>query len=132
MNIEDLQRASNEIADAHGFWDDWKTLCASASDNHDRFRWLRLIVNEKLALIHSELSEALEEVRDANPNVSTSLRQVRVRESDGKPEGFPVELADAVIRIADLADGLGINLSEGLALKMGYNQGRPRMHGRTC
>lgn len=132
MNIEDLQRESNNIAEAHGFWDDWKALCNSAVDDHDRIRRLRLVVNEKLALIHSEISEALEEVRSADPNDPIALRCVRARESDGKPEGFSVELADAIIRIADLADGLGINLTEVLALKMGFNQGRPRMHGRTC
>lgn len=47
-----------------------------------------------------------------------------------KPEGFPIELADAVIRIMDLAERLGIDLAEMINLKMAYNSTREYMHGR--
>lgn len=49
---------------------------------------------------------------------------------DGKPEGIAVELADAVIRIADLCGALGIDLEEVIAKKMGYNESRPYRHGK--
>lgn len=47
-----------------------------------------------------------------------------------KPEGFGIELADALIRIADLAERHGIDLEAMIALKSAYNETRPYMHGR--
>lgn len=47
-----------------------------------------------------------------------------------KPEGVAVELADAVIRIADLCGHLGIDLDAVIAEKMAYNAGRPYKHGK--
>lgn len=41
-----------------------------------------------------------------------------------------VELADAVIRIADLCGHLGIDLDAVIAEKMAYNDGRPYKHGK--
>lgn len=47
-----------------------------------------------------------------------------------KPEGVAVELADAVIRIADLCGHLEIDLEEVIEIKMAYNEGRPYKHGK--
>lgn len=47
-----------------------------------------------------------------------------------KPEGFGVELADAVIRIADLAYLTGVDLGALVLEKMTYNATRPHKHGR--
>lgn len=68
----------------------------------------------KLCLIHSEISEAMEGHRknlmdDHLPHHSM----------------FGVELADAVIRIADLAGKHGIDLGPIIAEKMEYNAVRP-------
>ena len=84
----------------------------------------------KLALIHSELSEALEEVRDGGTSLSVE-RYGHPVNSDGapKPEGFGVELADAVIRIFDLAGALEIDIAGCIAEKHNYNEGRPHRHG---
>jgi NTP pyrophosphatase (non-canonical NTP hydrolase) len=80
---------------------------------------------EKLALIHSEVSEALEAYRDRMPPVFYA--------DGGKPEGLAVELADAVIRIADLCGYLKVDLADVIAKKMAYNATRPHRHGgRKC
>ena len=50
--------------------------------------------HEVVALMHSELSEALEEWRAGH-----GITEVRIE--NGKPEGVPIELADAYIRIID-------------------------------
>ena len=80
----------------------------------------------KLCLIHSEVSEALEEVRGKRPITETggsaSLR-------GDKPKGFASELADIVIRVFDLAGGLGIDIAEAIRIKMAYNESRPFRHG---
>jgi NTP pyrophosphatase (non-canonical NTP hydrolase) len=64
-----------------------------------------------LALIHSEVSEALEGFRH-----------------DDK-ENFAEELADIVIRVLDLAGGLGIDLDREIHVKMEKNRERGYRHG---
>jgi hypothetical protein len=46
-----------------------------------------------------------------------------------KPEGFGIEIADAVIRCFDLADAMGIDLAAAIKLKHEYNKSRPMRHG---
>jgi len=77
------------------------------------------VAAEKLALIHSEVSEALEAVRNNNPP------------SDHIPEmdGFTEELADVVIRVMDLAASRNINLWKAILLKHAYNLERSVLHG---
>lgn len=68
------------------------------------------LVLAKLALVHSEVSEAVEGHR-------------KDREDDHLPQrlSIEVELADAVIRIADLCGALGLDLGGAIAEKMAYN-----------
>jgi len=66
-------------------------------------------VGEKIALIHSEASEALQAYRDKN--------------MDGK-DGFQEELADTVIRILHLAGIFNIDLEAEILKKMEFNKTR--------
>lgn len=106
--MDELQKLSKEIhqtAVEHGWWD--AEVATSAL--------------EKLALIHSEVSEALEAWR---------IDDIEIRiEDSGKPEGFAVELADAIIRILDLTMSMGLNMDEAVRVKMEYNKTRPFRHG---
>ena len=84
-------------------------------------------MGESLALIHSEVSEALEEIRK-NPDPLHKY----YREKDNKPEGFMVELADIIIRIGDLVgsfEGEEV-LEAAIHEKMEFNKTRPHMHGK--
>lgn len=65
-----------------------------------------------LALIHSEVSEALEADRD--PEL----------------DNFGEELADIVIRVADLSQSVGIDLEKEVVEKMEENMGRDFQHGK--
>ena len=78
-------------------------------------------VPEAIALIHSEASEALECYRDGEMEYS--------EREDGKPEGFGVELADVIVRVADLAGALGVDLTYCLRRKLAFNRTRPHRHG---
>lgn len=48
---------------------------------------------------------------------------------DAKPVGFPIELADLLIRVFDTAEAYGIDLEEALQIKAAYNRTRPHRHG---
>lgn len=93
------------------------TLNALAKEVHERAivaGWYKegvfRNVGEILALIHSEISEALEGYR-------------RNLQDDHLPHRpmIEVELADAIIRIGDLAAYLGLDLGGALVEKMEYN-----------
>lgn len=64
-----------------------------------------------LCLIHSEVTEALEAVRHNDR------------------QNFTEELADIVIRILDLAGGMGINIDQAVVDKMNANAKRSHRHG---
>lgn len=68
----------------------------------------------KLCLIHSEVSEAMEGYRKGLNDDHLSERKM-----------FEVELADAVIRIFDLAGAHNLDLGGALLEKLVYNQQRP-------
>lgn len=70
-------------------------------------------VPEMLALVHSEISEALEGHRK---NLNDSHLPHR--------KSIEVELADALIRIFDLGAGLGLDLGGAYEEKMAYNATR--------
>jgi NTP pyrophosphatase (non-canonical NTP hydrolase) len=79
---------------------------------------------EVLALMHSELSEALEEYRNGR-----AMGDIYYRASDGKPEGIAVELADLFIRVADTCEREGVPLERALKEKLAFNKTRPFRHG---
>ena len=73
-----------------------------------------LDVPSKLALIHSEISEAMEGHRKGLTDDKLPHRAM-----------FEVELADAVIRIMDLAGATGCDLAGAIEEKLAYNRTRP-------
>ena len=84
----------------------------------------RQLFCEKMLLIVSEIAEALEEFR-----IGRGLAEIYFS-AELKPEGIPIEIADAVIRIFDFCEANNIDLEDALAIKMSYNERRPFKHGK--
>jgi NTP pyrophosphatase (non-canonical NTP hydrolase) len=120
--FERMQAAVHRNAVAHGWWEDSDNVRASLEDRPDDLATYH--VNEmgaKLALIHSEVSEALEAVREGNPP-SEKL-------SDDGLSLLEEELADVVIRCMDLAGRHGLRLAQAIEAKHVFNLGRSHRHG---
>ncbi len=95
---------------------------------------------EMLALIMSEIGEAVEEVRSGNEPIYGHAQnqidgQFKISFKDSrfgkytKPEGEFVELADAIIRILDYAEYRGVDMEQVIKLKHEFNKTRSYRHG---
>ena len=121
MSMYGLQQQAHEMAVGKGWWPEPR-------DAYGDLRLTHKDIVTRLALIHSEVSEAVEAVRDDGVDERIDHNFPNA-DGLGKPEGLPSELADIVIRTLDLAGALGINLRESIERKMAYNAGRTHRHG---
>ena len=134
-NINQLRDEAYQNSVDHGFHDVDKEF---SSTNE----WFHALVAQRLALIHSELSEALEADRKekhANLYDFEKKRQLTPRTGcDPFVDKFEVhikdtfedELSDAIIRILDLCGWMNIDIQRHVELKMKYNSVRDKMHGK--
>jgi NTP pyrophosphatase (non-canonical NTP hydrolase) len=128
LEINELIEQAHKTAVEHGWWEEDRNF------------------GEQIALMHSELSEALEEYRNYKDmkeiyHECKNNNKCLWKSNDGtacrhqgvcpfaKPCGIPTELADCIIRIADMCGRYGIDLEEALKVKMEYNKARPYRHG---
>lgn len=97
-----------------GWWQDLKTGQNFVDEVCNGSRLGKALVAEKLSLVHSEISEALEGHRKGLMDDKLPHRPM-----------IEVELADAIIRIGDLAGALRLDLGGAIAEKFAFNQTRP-------
>lgn len=91
---------------------------------------------DDIALLHSEVSEALEAYRDFG--IAQVYRDSGGEFAEGpvdpdgklnKPEGVAAELADVLIRLLDTAHEYQLDLGTALEQKLAYNATRTFRHG---
>ena len=104
--IRDAQRMAWEIAEEKGFHKD-----RSSTGRDDTL--------VRLCLIHTEISEAAQEVK----------RGWKGEPDARQREVFAEELADAMIRILELAECIGVDMGEAVFFKMEQNRKRPYRYG---
>ena len=102
MTLKHLFRLSYNAAKEKGFWD---------NPRND---------GEMIALMHSELSEALEGIRRGNPK-SEHIPKFTAEEE---------EIADLLIRVGDYSEGKKLRIEEAIIAKLAFNQTRPKKHGK--
>ncbi len=102
--INEIAKSIHDNAKAHGFWDDPKPN-----------------LPEKVALIHGELSEFLEGLREP--------RLLQDKHCKDKLN-IEIELADAIIRLLDLAKHMNIDIEDAIIAKHAFNCSRPHKHNK--
>lgn len=130
MNKEDINKFCRRIYNNNkekGFWEDRENIPLELyNSNNDDTSLIKGDAVKKafnaqlLALIHSEISEALEADRKDLMDDKLTHRT-----------GLEVELADATIRIFDMAGGLNLDLGGAILEKLEYNKSRPFKHGKN-
>ncbi len=119
-NFNALAHEVHKTAVEKGFWDhadadhrEWAQGLKRLQRGHSFQGTNPSIVPEKLMLVVTEVSEAMEAYRDDDH------------------AAFVEELADTVIRILDLAAYTCSDLDRAVVVKMEKNKLRPHLHGRT-
>lgn len=125
--LNDLARACNDNAVNKGFYKTYYKLCdmlVLTGDEQLLAEFQAVWKLSRLQLVTTELAEAAEEVREPGK------LSPKIKEKLGEDlPAFDEELADALIRLFDLAGSLGIDLDRAVELKMRMNAMRKPMHG---
>lgn len=119
VNVSQLVEICHGASLAAGWWMHTKTgmdLIAVINNPQGPLQELLAgaLVSQKLCLTHSEISEGMEGHRKGLPDDKLPHRSM-----------LEVELADAVIRIADLAGALRLDLGGAIVEKLAFNAQRP-------
>lgn len=117
-NLNDLAKEVHQVNKDKGFWDKERN------------------VGEMLMLVTSELGEAMEAHRKGKfanwEAYKTALDKMNAPDNFKKhiKDSFEDEIADAILRLLDMAAGLNIDLDKQVQAKLEYNRSRERFHGK--
>lgn len=123
MTIEELQTKIHQNAVEKGFWEEPVNL------------------GEKMMLVVTEIAEMCEAHRkgvrmDSDKSINDTLRwesddDFKTHFQENVKDTFEDEMADAIIRLLDMAKKLNIPIEKHIQAKMRYNSLRPYKHGKA-
>lgn len=125
QNLTELAKEINKDVRKKGSWNSMHLAIniaeedggTSTKDIKDAF------IAQKLALVHTEVSEAVEALRkDGYESNEYGLFE---------KDSFSDELADSIIRILDLCGELNIDIQKQINWKLEKNKQREFMHGKN-
>lgn len=108
-NLNDLADEANEIAVSKGF------VPLGEEVN----------IDQSLMLAVGELAEAQDELRHGH-----TTDEVYFCDEKPGPQGFVIEIADAIIRLLQLSARLDLDIDAAVRDKMAFNRQRPWKHGK--
>ena len=114
-NLDAVQREAHRVNVANGWWDDRRRIMTSGVPGAQAN-----VILACLALVTSEVAEAMEAVRKHDPATwsDAETKDTLVR-----------EMAGAFVRIMDLAEELGLPLAEAIRAEIRANTDRGHKHG---
>jgi hypothetical protein len=120
LNLNELSAQIHEHNKAKGFYNSYEKITdALRGDPGLQEEFSKIFGGQRIALMHSELSESLEGTRKDLQD--DHLPDLKMEE---------VEYADAIIRILDVCGFKNIDIVTAIERKLAYNMGRPYMHGK--
>lgn len=118
--FNELQCIHHQMMLNRGFWDSRLVLRGMLESNPSALAIVERAMDcQLMALVHTEVSEAVESIRHGCPP------------DDKIPEfsGPEAELADVILRIMDMAQDRKWRVIEAVVAKIAMNAGREKMHG---
>ena len=143
MEINEVRDAVHKTSTEKGFWKDYDDAKDILPLGDLISAVQRAFISQKIMLTVSELSEAMEAQRVNHRADRLAYEKALIGIEEGNELTHKVlfeeyiknsiedELADALIRICDLAGKMGVDLDWHVQRKMEYNGARPYMHGKN-
>jgi len=143
MEINEVRDAVHKTSTDKGFWKDYDDAKDILPLGDLRSAVQRAFISQKIMLTVSELSEAMEAQRVNHRADRLAYEKALIGIEEGNELTHKVlfeeyiknsiedELADALIRICDLAGKMGVDLDWHVQRKMEYNGARPYKHGKN-
>ena len=150
MNIEkdvnEIAKTFHNLMKSKGFWDEESAIQHKIIMNEvkglkpDEVAFiLNAFISQKLALMASEISEALEGLRSKSGFYRPDLENLLTLPDDEFQDRFKNEvkdsmgdeLADVIYRIFDFCGFHHIDIGRHIEAKHRYNATRPRKHGKS-
>jgi len=140
MTLKELAKEVHLANYEKGFYEDYEKLVDSISKADHLIILENIKFGQALALIHSELSEALEAHRTGKHFYGGGNSNGNIISFEGEEfnsifrefvkDTWQDEIADAFIRILDFCGATGMDLDFHVRAKLKYNKNRPYKHGK--
>lgn len=135
--LNDMADAAGENSKSKGFLDS-ENIALELITEHGSFFTHEDVKNaynsRRLALIHSEVSEALEAIREGKKadleSFAVEMEDLETAYKKHIKGSIEDEMADIIIRALDYCHHNDIDIQTFVDIKMNYNQSRPVKHGK--